>query len=213
MKQTHKTTIVLLAVCAMAGYGANAQNLLLNGSFESPSVPTNIISATIPTSWSGSGPLLGMIHGAYGTLYPPLPQDGQQYVALGNSSSLSQVFTISSPGNFTLSWFDSSEFNGPGQFSPYQVIVTNSIGNTVMNASFDANASGFGVWTPHSIGLALAADTYTLSFYGNAGFFAERSLLDNVSLVPEPSSISVVLAAGLTAAGFRKLRRKYTVAR
>ena len=189
-------TATSLIALALIGFSAKAQNLILNGSFESPFVPVNTQSPTPPTSWLASGAYESIINGDYSSLYP-LPQHGQQYATVGNSSSLSQAFTIGSPGIYVLTWFDSTEFNGPGQFSPYSVAVTGSVGNTVASANFEANALGLRLWAPRSIQFALVPDTYTLRFDGHAGVFAERSLIDNVSIVPEPSSLALVLVAGL----------------
>jgi hypothetical protein len=208
-----KSTISILAICAVVGLSASGQGYVLNGSFESPTVPTNTLSPTPATSWQMSGLHAWTIHGLYGTassLYP-LPEDGQQYAAVGNASTLSQAFTVGNPGTFALSWFDSTEYNGAGQFSPYSVIVFASGGSTVASANFDANASGLRVWTPRSFGFTLAPGSYTLTFQGNAGVFAELSLIDNVSLVPEPSTLCLVFAAGVMLIGYRKLCKNHAV--
>ena len=47
MNKTKFTTIV---ICAVVGISAQAQNLLLNGSFESPTVPANAYTFATPTS-------------------------------------------------------------------------------------------------------------------------------------------------------------------
>ena len=176
----HNVASILIGV-AIIGSSAGAQNLILNGSFESPSVPPNVVSSTAPTSWLAGGGFVAIIRGDYSPGYP-LAQDGQQYATVGNSSSLSQAFTIDSPGTYELSWFDSTEFNGPDQHSPYSVSVTDSMSNIVASADFDANATALRVWAPRSIQFTLVAKTYTLRFDGHAGVFAERSLIDNISL-------------------------------
>jgi len=163
-------------------------NLLLNGSFESPTIPAGIVSATTPTFWQTNGAYAGLIHGDYSPGYP-LPQDGQQYAALGNSTTLSQAFTIGSSGTYVLTWFDSTEYNGLGQFSPYSVTVADSVGNTVASADLDANASGLRLWLQRSLGFALTPGAYTLRFNGHANVFAEMSLIDNVSLQTDNSDL------------------------
>ena len=175
-----------LIVSAFLGSSTQAQNLILNGSFESPTVPANTFSQTVPDFWIGSGygnGYIGIINGNYGPLLP-LAHSGQQYAHLGYSSSISQAFTVTGPGKYVLSWFDSTEFNGPDQTSPYTVTILDSGANTVVTEDFDANASGLGLWTQHSIQLTLASGNYTLQLDGHAGFFAEQSLLDDVLVQP-----------------------------
>ncbi|TAL05750.1 MAG: hypothetical protein EPO07_03140 [Verrucomicrobia bacterium] len=175
---TIKTIIAAFALCAVMGLPARAQNLIQNGSFESPAVPPIILSATVPVSWQRNGSEAYVLNGRYGAA-----QDGQQYAGVKNGSSLSQAFIIQSAGSYTLTWFDSTEFNGPNQQSPYTVFVRDSANNAVQSATFDANnVTGVGAWRARSLGLALAPGTYTLTFLGQSGAFAELSLIDNVSL-------------------------------
>lgn len=191
---------------------AHAQNVILNGSFELPSIPANSDLETTPVSWLGENrPLI--FNGDLGPEYA-LPQDGQQYVHLGHfpfepqAASLSQAFTISSPGTYLLNWYDSSFFSGPNGSSPYSVIVSDGAANVVTAANFDANATALRVWTQRSIALALAPDTYTLRFQGLVAASGSGSDIDNVSLsldVPEPSTL---LLLGLTAAGTLVRRRR-----
>src|SRR5262245_35104545 len=173
-----------LIVSAFHGCSTQAQNLILNGAFESPTVPANTSSQTIPDSWLGGGfgdGYIGIINGDYSPGYP-LPHGGQQYGHLGFSSSLSQEFTVSRSGKYVLRWFDSTEFNGPDQTSPYTLTILDSGTNTVATENFDANTSALRLWTQRSIVVNLAPGTYTLLFEGHAGFFAEQSLLDDITL-------------------------------
>lgn len=187
-KKPMNRIITTLAVSVAVGFSAHAQNLILNGSFESPAITANALSyPTVPDSWLGNN--VGILNGTYGgidTLYP-LPHSGQQYLHLGSSSFLSQAFTVSSPGKYVLSWFDSTEFNGPDTASPYSVTVSDSAANTVASKNLDANASSLRLWTQHSIELMLASGTYTLRFEGYAAFYGEKADIDDVSV--EPSGI------------------------
>src|SRR3989304_3237974 len=121
-KPMNRMIITTLAVFVFVGLPAHAQNLILNGSFESPPIPANSVSfSTTPASWlGGNQPFL--INGDYSPGIP-LPQDGQQYVCLGNSAFMSQAFKISSARTYVLNWYDSPESNFPN-FSPYSVTVT-----------------------------------------------------------------------------------------
>jgi hypothetical protein len=193
----------ILAASALLAAPTHAQDLILNGSFESPTIAANTSSLTTPTSWSGTQ--VSIISGDYSPGYP-LPHDGQQYALLGASSVLSQTFTISSPGTYFLKWFDSTEFNGPAAQALYSVTVADGAANTVASANLDANATALRLWTQRSIELALAPDTYTLRFQGNAPEFGEKPLIDSVSVVvPEPSTMSLTVAALL---GFFAQKRR-----
>lgn len=204
----NKLLVTFLTASVFVALPAHAQNLLLNGSFESPSIPANSVLQTTPDSWLG-GNQPTIINGDYSPGIP-LPQDGQQYVSLGHypsepqAGSLSQVFTISSPGTYVLNWYDSTEFNFPN-FSPYSVTVTDSLANTVASANLDADAHTLRLWTQRSIAMTLAPDTYTLRFQGLVAASGEGSLIDNVSLVPEPSTVLLAVIALL---GFRLRTRK-----
>ena len=172
---------------ALLGYSTQAQSLILNGGFESPKVPLNTFSTTVPDSWISSGyggGYIGIINGEYGA-GNPLPHSGQQYAHVGYSSSLSQVFTVSNSGKYVLRWFDSTEFNGPDQTSFYSMTVLDSGANAIVTKDLDANASGLRLWAQHSIELTLAPGAYTLRIDGHAGFFGEQTLLDDISIEPQ----------------------------
>jgi len=150
----NKTKIATLALCIAFGFSAHAQNLLLNGSFDSPTEPANTFSIAVPDSWVGSGDIR-ILNGDYSPGYP-LPHSGQQYGMVGAASALSQTFTVSVAGRYAVTWFDSTEFNGPDQTSPYTVIVLDAGANTIATTSLDANASSLRLWTQHSIEMTLS---------------------------------------------------------
>ena len=209
-----KTTFGLVAACALIGLAPSAPaNLIQNGSFESPTVPPFLISTLAPDMWQKTAPggqadLAVLLNGRYGAA-----QDGLQYIGVKFGASVYQSFTISAPGTFSLTWFDSTEFNGPNQLSPYTASVRDSANNIAASADYDANnITGVGFWTARGINFALASGTYTLSFDGHSGPFAELSLIDNVSLVntsqnvpDRSSSLLLVFIAGAALIPFRKL--------
>src|SRR5947209_14521946 len=122
----NKIRITSLAVCGAMGFAAHAQNLLLNGSFESPSIPANSFQRATPTSWIWSGPPALIHNGNSGDPFVwPLPEEGQQFGDIGNESffALSQPFTITNEGFYVLNWFDSAGHAGVLTSSPYSVVV------------------------------------------------------------------------------------------
>src|SRR6266699_1406528 len=82
----NKIRITTLTVCAVMGFSAHAQNLLLNGSFELPVIPVNTFQAATPTSWTWSGGTPGFVfncsvpygYGGFAAIWPA-PKDAQQF--------------------------------------------------------------------------------------------------------------------------------------
>ena len=177
----NKTQTTTMALCAVVCFSANAQNLLLNGSFESPGIPANTIAIATPDAWQGSASTR-IISGNYGSPEFPGPEDGHQYVALGNDGilgSASQAFVITTPGIYALRWFDNAG-NHPDT-SPYSVVV---IGPGGVVASVTNNASHFALgWLPQSMQLNLSPGTYTVRFRSELPSpYGLSALIDNVSL-------------------------------
>jgi hypothetical protein len=183
-----KTTISILAACIVAEFSVQAQNLIINGSFESPPIPTNSVQNTTPTGWTGNINGYAIFNGAQHAR--PLPLDGQQYLSVANSPDdiISQTFTTATPGTYVLSWFDAAEAN-PGDISPYVVSVLDASLQTVASTNLDAWHPG--VWVAHSMQVTLGSGTNTLQLRGNrpGGHFGTASMFDSVSLVPDNSDL------------------------
>src|SRR4051794_9570677 len=110
-KSIIKTSMAAIVLCRAITFSASAPNLLLNGSFESPTISLGTRSITNPASWPGF-PKPIIVNGQFGSGLP-LAQDGQQYVALGvynddGHGTLSQTFTLLNPGVHLLTWFDNA---------------------------------------------------------------------------------------------------------
>jgi hypothetical protein len=184
MNKTKTTTIL---ICAVIGISAHAQNLLLNGSFESPSIAPNTYNGySIPTYWQTGPDGVGMVNGvsSYGGVWP-LPEDGEQYAVLGNpgiGDSLSQVFTITDQGYYVLSWFGSAPIYDDGATnSPYSLTVSNA-SQVVVTSNFD-DYNNPPAWVSNSMQMMLSSGQYTLTFQCEAAARLENTLLDNVSLL------------------------------
>jgi hypothetical protein len=161
-----------------------AASILQNGSFESPVIPANTYQPGTPTSWRWSG-ATGYIDSGSPIDPPtggrlPSPQDGQQYVDIGNVGSyvLSQNFSITEAAPYRLAWYDSAYY--PADTSPYSVSVTNSSLQTVTSQSF--NGAHGGNWVARELWLNLGPGTYTLTFTAQGHFNGYDTYLDNVSL-------------------------------
>ncbi|MGD0350930.1 MAG: hypothetical protein ABSB84_11560 [Verrucomicrobiota bacterium] len=185
----HKTKIVTVVFSALFIFTARPQNLILNGSFESPVIPANTYQLATPTYWSWSGLTSGYIFNGNvlesGATWP-LPQDGQQFVDIGNQSvlTLSQEFTITNQGVYVLSWYDSTGQSGGMTGAPYSVTVINTgtVQTVASNSFYAYNPTS--AWVARSIQLNLSSATYTLQFQSETYSDSLDTLIDNVSLVP-----------------------------
>src|SRR6266446_3932629 len=163
----------------------SAQNLLANGSFESPMLATNSYSSVAPTGWAWSGGTV--VNGDVWfccEVTAILAQDGQQYIGIGNpSDTVSQNFAVIFPGQFILTWYDNTGVPPPGpNTSPYSVSVLNSSNQPVLATNFDAGHGG--VWQGRAVSMDIAPGTYTLVFTQQGIYGGWGTALDNVSISP-----------------------------
>lgn len=182
----NKTTITTLVVSALVGFAAHAQNLILNGSFESPAISANSHSQITPTSWqwTNNSPIGEIFNGSSGPF--PLPEDGQQYVGLGvwgngTHDALTQAFTVLNPGNYALNWFDLGQPGNPTV--PYSVAVLANAAQVVASTNLDAHHDT-PVWVSRSMQLTLSSGTYTLMFRSETFPSGPDAIIDNVLLQP-----------------------------
>lgn len=182
-----KAKLTSLVVGAVVGFSAHAQNLLVNGSLESPVIPSNTTQHITPTSWTWGSSVGLIFNGNLGGTWP-LPQDGQQFVDIGNQSiyTLSQTVTLTNQGIYVFSWNDSSGHAGALTTSPYSAIVITGAVQTVRSNRFDAYQANVGVWGSRSLQLTLSPGTYTFRFQAQGVSNGLDSLIDNVSLVQVP---------------------------
>ena len=116
-------TFASLIASAFMGTSAGAQNLILNGGFESPLIPNNSRQTMTPISWTvGSSAIL--INGNGGTAIFPLPQEGQQYASVATSPifTLSQNFSVTLGEEYMLQWFDITAHGAGATSAPYSVL-------------------------------------------------------------------------------------------
>lgn len=192
-------SVGLFAVCAAVWLCALAAraNLLVNGSFETPDVPSgSVLFGATPTGWTTTGPsnnhmFDNPLDGAGGW---PDGQDGRQYAALLGSltptlnSGLSQVFTVAAAGDYVLSWFDSAYLGVVG--APYGVSIIGSPLFSVFGSPLGATD-----WHERSWEFTLNPGTYSLAFRPTT---LGVTLLDNVSLIQKPPGGSTVPDAAST---------------
>lgn len=182
-------------------------NLIGNGSFESPDVPTGstLVSPT-PTGWTSVGPNSNHLldHPLASTGNWPNPQDGEQYAALlggtmtgfppfgtvdmSLATGLRQTVTIPNTGEYELSWYDNAAIGVGG--TPYNVSISSVIQTfpVVVAVSSSAFSPPLGkpTWTEQSFSFTIGPGqqftdpgSYTIEFRPTS---IGVTLLDNVSL-------------------------------
>lgn len=180
----------LLAVAAvtLSAFGAQASNLVSNGSFEADSMASGTWAIVNNlTSWTGL-PNVEIRNNIAGTA-----KDGSNYVELDTAGNGGISQTITGTGLATLSfWYSARAFTG------YTNDMTVSFGNltaTVLQGVY--NMSPDHVWQQFTATVDMGTSgSSTLSFYGAGVSDGFGGSLDNISVtaVPEPESYAMLLA-------------------
>jgi hypothetical protein len=204
-----KTVGVFFALSTLLISSADAQNLILNGGFESPVIPSNTRQTVVPTSWQGGG-FTNMINGQDIDPFRPVAIEGEQQVAIATSEPFSQAFTVTIGGEYLLRWLDSTSHEPGAATAPYSIEILSQGAQPIAAGNFDAFHTD--AWVERSLSADLAPGDFTLRFLatggGGPGDLAPG--IDGVSMVaiPEPQTwvlalLGLLLVAGL---GRRPLR-------
>jgi hypothetical protein len=149
-----------------------------------------------------------MLNGVFASF--DLPQQGQQYVSIATSQSLSTPFTVATGSQYLLHWFDGIGNESPQPASAtYAVSILSASSQVVTNSTFDAAHAQD--WVERSLNVNLVPGNYTLTYARSGaepGGFSGN--IDNVSLstVPEPSSLALMFVGVIVVAGRRVKRMK-----
>ncbi|PWU19574.1 MAG: hypothetical protein C5B50_06320 [Verrucomicrobia bacterium] len=179
---SYKSTITALLLLLASKSTSNCANVLTNGSFESPVVAANSYGArAVPDGWTGSPFSLnnGVAPLGCGAWGPP--QDGAQYVDLGDypGENLAQTFTVAA-GFYQLTWYDNTANCTDAGPSPYNVLIIDT-NHAVLSTIFDAGHGG--VWQARRAQVQLADGEYTLIFTAEGYAGGWDTVLDNVALI------------------------------
>jgi hypothetical protein len=215
--------LVAGAALALAMFGAGVAqaanvDLITNGGFENPNIgPTNYTypgGALDSWNYNGSALVNAQADSAWypgGT--PPSGFGGDQFAALQGTSTLSQVFDVSSneaTGPITLSWLNAGRSNTGccNGAQNYEVLVDNSPVGGLFSTTDGENFTG------ESLALTgLGAGNHTLTFEGLAQT-DETAFLDNVAIsaVPEPATWAMILFGVLGLGGMVRQSRRNRLA-
>lgn len=193
----------LLLLAAISVSGIRAANIVVNGSFEDPAIPTGTYSLfnSIPGWKLAFGPSIEIQNHVAGS-----PFDGEQYLELDSDAESSVYQDLdTTPGLYFLSF----------AFSPRPSVAVNSMLVFWNGSLLDTlNASGTGLadtqWTTHTYTVTATQPTTRLQFTGNGPSDSLGEYVDNVmvgSSVPEPGSL-LTITTGFALLAAARIKRK-----
>lgn len=195
-----------LVICLLFATSTSAAPFA-NGSFEDPAQggPTRVSISNL-SDWSASGGFMLLERGVNGTSNLAAA-DGSQFVSFGHNGqtgdTLSQVFdTVIGQGYSVTHQLTSIQGSAPQTMS---VSAFDDVSNSLLG-TVNSMASLSNTWiagTPLSF-VATSAST-RLEFQHTVGASGPNLALDDVRVIPEPSSLAL-----LTAGGLLLLRRRRT---
>jgi hypothetical protein len=192
-----------LSIVGFSAFPASATNLIVNGSFEDPDIPTPSAFGFLSLpGWTLTGNFIEIQDTDVGNA-----QDGTQYIELDSdvNYSLTQVITGLTAGTvFDLKFF----------YSPRPGVAQSSNGAQVSlggSTIFDIALNGIGntntVWTPFSRRFTATSSTTSLVFTGTGASDSVGALIDNVTLIEVPAPLPL-LGIGAAFGWSRKLRNR-----
>jgi hypothetical protein len=202
-----RRSALFAVACALAATGSLAKaDLVTNGSFESPVIPSGsyAIFGSIPGWTTSSGPGIEIQNHIAGS-----PYHLDQFVELdsdSNSSMYQDLVTVAGQ-TYTLSFAYSPR---PGVSDESNGIDLLWDGSLVTNIALNGIGNGDTVWTVYSFNLVATSSLTRLEFAATGTSESLGGYLDAVSVnkvVPEPSSFVLAGIAGLAGLGFARKRK------
>jgi len=210
------TVVTMLTLISLSHTRCLSAPLVLNGSFEAPSLGVNGFALGAGAIWSSSstpgsfgGP--GVWDDAYLSFTRIPAIDGRQVLWMPPGTSASQTISLTAGTSYLLSFFTTPQI---GNTIDTELFVTLTSGSQSVAGGYGIG-QGSSVWTNSQLTFTAAdTGTYTATFfakdtwtlYGNSAVL----YLDNVSLtaVSESGSSSYIL--GIAILGIVVLRREHS---
>jgi len=213
----------ILAVIAIAAVASAHANLLVNGGFESPSVPAGTFihygtGSTGMTGWTVVGPQVSQIHTTYG-------EPGLGVTAFNANSGLASL-DITGGGNVgTNAGVTQTVATVAGQLYELSFFVGKATGGanyssqSILDVSIDGGARvsyfnavntpvGFVNWIQHSVQFTATSTSTSITFFNGTALGTNNFVgLDDASLTAVPEPMTCGLLAIGAAAALRRRRR------
>ncbi|MDP1660381.1 MAG: GC-type dockerin domain-anchored protein [Phycisphaerales bacterium] len=184
-----------LVAILMCAHAAVAQNIVVNGGFESPVVTTGWaqrLPGAVFGSWTVDSTGQGVAHvGSFGN---PFAVEGLQSVELNfyQACGISQVVPTTGGGHYRLAFFLAGQLNAGPDVKHMRIDWD---GAEVATVTWDRAAAG-GAWEPHAFNLTASGPFTTLHFFGIENVDG-GPYLDAVSLVPVCSAADLGSTGGI----------------
>jgi len=190
---------------------AFAAELIVNGSFENPTVSPPCCNTVPPDSLPGwtATPNVNVVLGTFSSTNGNLAFDGNQYLDLvgqGGTGSISQTFATNAGSRYNLSFVYSHNLFNPAVTSASASL---SVGNLLDTISHSTGSNANLDWTNYFATFTATGSSTTLNFTNLTGGLNEGVLLDAVSIqaVPEPATWAIMIL-GFGAIGLQIRRRR-----
>jgi hypothetical protein len=174
---------VLAATVGTAHAQLCRQELLVNGSFESPVIANNTAQQIAPTGWTWETDFWFVFRGSPAPIWP-VAHTGEQYADIGNFFvyRLKQGFTLTHPSRVWVTWYDNV---AAGFSTSYDVAIFREPEDVIVYY-YDFGFSSGGGWQQDSISggtpVVLPAGSYSLVFLADSLSGNGDTLIDTVSI-------------------------------
>jgi hapalindole biogenesis HpiC1 cyclase-like protein/PEP-CTERM motif-containing protein len=219
-----------LLLLGLVGVQARSANLIVNGSFEVPTVPVGSFhdfgsGSTLITGWTVVGPQASVVSNTFSQECCTFPaEDGVQWLDLtgdnaNSAEGVEQTIATTAGTQYMLSFFVGNIHDPNGIFgttSSVKVFLGGPSGTLLDTVTNSSTTPGTQVWQEFFEQFTATGSSTTIAFINNDPRGDNSNGLDNVSLeagrtvgvVPEPATLTLI-GIGLFGLSLgRKIRRR-----